>query len=86
MTGLMLPDELVAQINARAQAANLSPEDFLRQLLEQHTAPTKIANPSQGNPLENLLGLFDDDIDDMSVTVSKTLREYFREQDDDRDS
>lgn len=71
-----LPDDLAHQIEQIAERENRSPVDVLREWVERHQAPA--TTEPDDDPLEKIAGIFNDDIEDLSVTV----RGFFRTSND----
>lgn len=74
---MTLPDTLVHRIEAIARREGRKPEEVLQSLLdayeEQHINTDSV---------EDFIGIFDDDVNDLSVTVRETLHRKFRQTDD----
>lgn len=79
MATVYLPEELLRKLKAIARQENRPVPEVLSDMVEEYQ--TKTAQTS-GNtdPLEKIIGIFDDDITDLSMTVRETLQEYFRKK------
>jgi len=78
-----LPDDLVRQIEQIAEQENRSPVDVLREWVERHQTP--VTTVPEDDPLEKIAGIFDDDIDDLSVTVRETMNKFYEKRHADTD-
>jgi hypothetical protein len=79
MKTITLPDELAAQLSELTAEEMQLIEAEVRLLLAQRRSemPTQ---EEKDAALDALVGIFDDDITDMSTTVRETLNSYFRDQ------
>ncbi|GIK66877.1 MAG: hypothetical protein BroJett018_46710 [Chloroflexota bacterium] len=79
MTNLAIPDDLAEKIQAIAQHENLSIAEFLAGLIKNYS----VLSQEQQRRNEALLasvGMFDDDITDLSSTVRETMDEFWRKR------
>lgn len=74
---MVLPDSLVRRIEEIAAREGRTPEDLLQSLLAEYEQQSKVTDDS----LEAFIGAFEDDVDDLSVTVRETLRRKFADDD-----
>ena len=86
MTQLVLEGEIAEKIEQIARSQQLTPEAFLQNVIRQYEAPSN-QEETQAEKLERQhrirmesLGMFDDDITDLSVTKKETLRKIFEEK------
>lgn len=75
---MILTDPLTERIKAIAKRKGRTPEDLLRELLDEYEARQKQTH----DPIEDFIGAFDDDVTDLSTTVRETLHRKFRQDDD----
>ena len=78
-----LPDDLARQIEQIAEQENRSPVDVLREWVERHHSP--ITPKADDDPLEKIAGIFDDDIEDLSVTVREAMQQFYEKRHEDTD-
>mgnify|MGYP001133754693 CR=1 FL=1 len=78
-----LPDDLARQIEQIAAQENRSPIDVLREWIKRHQAPA--APEADSDPLETIAGIFDDDVEDLSVTVRETMQQFYKTRHADTD-
>ncbi len=83
MKELVIADDLAEQLEAIAERENSSVERLLCSLVEfymtHHTQPTEATErPTREEALEAFIGMFDDNITDMSTTVRETMEAYYR--------
>ncbi len=74
-TDVTLPDELARRLEAIAQQEHRSVAEVLIALLEKYPAPVMEDTGEVDDPI---IGIFDDDVTDMSTTVRKTMDAYWR--------
>lgn len=80
MTTLSIKDDLAAELENLSVQENRSLDDVVRSMLEIYKAlPESPHNPSN-DALDAMLGMFDDDVTDMSSTVRETMDAYYRQK------
>jgi hypothetical protein len=67
MGNIQISDDILEKLRLRANKQGVSIDELAEDLL--------IA--SLKNPLEAIVGMFDDDIEDASTTVRETMAEYY---------
>lgn len=75
MINLLIPDELAEEIINLAQREAISVTDVLTRMVRQYTPP-KPVDEAQVEALEAMIGMFDDDVADMSTTVRETMENF----------
>lgn len=82
MVTVHISEALAKQLQAIAQRENRSIDEVVESLVRDKVTeqPTPETAPSSKaiSALDALMGMFDDDITDMSSNVKETLREYYR--------
>jgi len=82
MVTIQIPDKLAQKLEKVAQRENRSLEEIAASVLQDFVSAEKddeTQSPSEGiTALDALMGMFDDDVTDMSSNVKETLREYYR--------
>jgi hypothetical protein len=78
MKNIPLPDELAQQLEALAEQQKVSVVELVAEMVEQLQAQQ--APHERGPKWENLIGISDADIPDMSMSVRETLRAYYRDK------
>lgn len=81
MATLIIDEELAKKLQLLAERERRPVEDVLRTMVDNYEPlPVEERTPTeeQNAALEALLGMFDDDITDLSTTVRETMREYFK--------
>jgi predicted transcriptional regulator len=77
-----ISEKLARKLEEIAQQENRSPDELASEVLEQHFLPKSQEEQQEShadvNPLDAIMGLFDDDVTDMSSTVKETMREYHK--------
>ena len=81
MINLPLPDELVEQIETIAQREQRLVAEVVADMLRQYDVDSQTEANDELHPLDAFIGIFDDDITDMSTSVRKTIRQRFRDKD-----
>ena len=89
MVMIQIPENLAKVIEKAAQRENRSLDELAVSVLEEHF-PVEVADASEESTegvsaLDALMGLFDDDVTDMSSNVKEHLREYYRNKNDSSD-
>jgi hypothetical protein len=74
---MTLPDLWVERIEAIARREGRTVEEVLNSLLEDYEPQQNVADS-----IEDFIGVFDDDVTDLSVSVRQTLRQRFGYHDD----
>ena len=78
MVMIQIPENLAKVIEKAAQRENRSLDELAVSVLEEHF-PVEAADASDDvNPLDSILGMFDDDVTDMSSRDEEILREYYK--------
>ncbi len=86
MADLQIGDELSAALHKMAASENLSVEALLNSLLERHRIEKNIEPfvESSGNEgwhgeaLDNFVGMFDDDVPDLSTSLHSSVTDAIR--------
>lgn len=78
MTTLKFPDDLAKRLEDFARRENRSVADVVASWLDEH-APED-TEPKKAPNWDLILGVYDDDVTDMSTTVRETLQKYFQEK------
>jgi hypothetical protein len=74
----MLSEGLTERLETIAKQEGYTPESFLRLLLDVYES----RDTDEEDSIEAFIGVFDDDVKDLSTSVRQTLRRKFREYDD----
>lgn len=74
---MILPDALVQRLEAAAAREGRSVASLVQSLLDAYERPAP-----EKDPIEDFIGVFNDDVADMSSTVRETLRKKFQQDDD----
>lgn len=80
MVTINLPEELAQQLEAIAQRENRPVEDVVAAMITKYE-PEAESQQKKDAAFKAIFGIYDDDINDMSTTVSETLKQHFRDQD-----
>ena len=79
MAALIIHEELAERLRAIAQRENRPIENVLSDLLDMYADRSSgEKDDTLADPLNALIGMFDDDITDMSSTVRETMDAYYR--------
>jgi hypothetical protein len=82
MAIIHISEKVARAIEEVAKRENRPVDDVAGDVLEDHFLPqTSDESQEQAedvNPLDAILGMFDDDVTDMSTTVKETMREYYK--------
>ena len=81
MINLLLPDELVEQIEAIAKRERRPIAEIVAAMLQQYDVDSQAEINTESHPLDSFIGIFDDDITDMSTSVRETIHQHFQEKD-----
>ena len=81
MTDIPLPDDLAEQLEAIARRENRSLADVVALMVEQYNLTADQDNIDVQHPLDAFLGIYEDDIANMSISVRETIQEHFRKND-----
>jgi hypothetical protein len=74
MAAVNLPEHLVRRLEEIARQENRPLEDVIEAMMEQyHSSPS--LNRDAGVDWNSILGIFDDEVSDMSTSVKETLAE-----------
>ncbi len=84
MINFMLPDEIARQLEEVAKIEKRPVEEVLVSMVKQYT-PQPYSQEESDAAFESIIGIFDDDITDLSTTVSETLHKYFQDKYGDSD-
>lgn len=77
MTTLIIDDDLAQTLQSIAEREKRPVEAVLRTMIEHYEpSPTD----KQNDALEAMLGMFDDDVTDLSTTVHATMQRYYQEK------
>jgi hypothetical protein len=79
MMNITLPKELAEQLEAITMRENRPVEDVVASMIEQYE-PHAPSQEESDAAFEALVGIYDDDITDMSTTVRETLNRYFQDK------
>jgi hypothetical protein len=77
MINIPLPDELAKHLEAIAQRENRPLAEVVAAMLEQYDLATGQGEIEERHPLDAFIGIYDDDITDMSTSVRRTIRDHF---------
>jgi hypothetical protein len=75
-TNVTLPDEVARRLEEIAQRENRSLAEVVVSLLDQYPIPSEDAQEVD----DPIVGIFDDDVTDMSTTVRETMDAYWRKK------
>ena len=82
MAIIHISEKVARAIEAVAKRENRPLDDVAGEVLEDHFLPESSSEPEESaedvNPLDAIMGMFDDDVTDMSTTVKETMREYYK--------
>jgi hypothetical protein len=82
MVMINIPENLAKVIEKAAQRENRWLDELAVSVLEEHFPVDASAASEESNDgvsaLDALMGLFDDNVTDMSTTVKETMREYHK--------
>jgi metal-responsive CopG/Arc/MetJ family transcriptional regulator len=78
MINISLPDDLAHRLEEIARQQNRSVADVLATWLDEHKDEEE--RPKGIPNWDLILGVYDDDVTDMSTTVRETLQEYFKKK------
>jgi hypothetical protein len=81
MVNIAIPDKLAEQLETVARRENRPVAEVIETMLEQYE-PKIPPDAGERHPLDAFIGLYDDDITDMSTSVRKTIREHFQRKND----
>jgi hypothetical protein len=73
MENLLLPEQLVQKLQDIARRENRPVEAVVASMVENYEPQN-----DDTDPIDAIVGVFDDDITDLSTTVRETIQEYFR--------
>ncbi len=79
MINIALPDELAKRLEEIAQREKLPVADLIASWIEQEETDTAIED-ADDDPITSIIGIYDDDITDLSTTVRETLQKYYQEK------
>lgn len=79
MTNLAIPDDLAEKIQEIAEQENLSIAEFLAGLIKDYSVQSQ-EQQRRNEALLTSVGMFDDDITDLSSTVRETMDEFWRKR------
>jgi hypothetical protein len=72
-----LPDDIARRLEEIARLENRSLAEVVSSLLDQYPVPTDDDVQAIDDPI---IGIFDDDVTDMSTTVRETMDDYWRQK------
>lgn len=75
MATLIIDEELARKLRQLAEREQRPIEDVLRAMVDRYESKP---SAEQNATLESLIGMFDDDVTDLSTTVHETMRDYFK--------
>jgi len=75
MADLIIRDDVAEDLRRIAEQENRSIEDVLRSMINSYK-PTS----SRRDAIEDFIGVFDDDVTDLSSTVRETMEDYYRKK------
>jgi hypothetical protein len=82
MAIIHISEKVARAIEAVAKRENRPLDDVAGEVLEDHFLPESSNATEESaedvNPLDAIMGMFDDDVTDMSTTVKETMREYYK--------
>lgn len=84
MTNLAIPDELAEQLAAIAQREHRSIQAVLVSMMEVYVA-SDAAEQRRNEAFLTSLGMFEDDVTDLSTTVQETMDGYWKKKYGDSD-
>jgi hypothetical protein len=84
MTDITLSDELAKRLEALARREKRSVVDVIAAWVEENEAKLE-TEQNEYDPITSIIGIYDDDITDMSTTVRETLQKYYQEKYGDSD-
>lgn len=77
MVNIAVPDEIARQLENVARRENRPVAEVLAIMLAQYK-PKPSPDEGKPHPLDAFVGIYDDEITDMSTSVRETIREHFR--------
>jgi hypothetical protein len=77
MVNIAIPDKLAEQLEIVAQRENRPVAKVIETMLAQYEPPTSSVE-RELHPLDAFIGIYDDDITDMSTSVRQTIKEHFQ--------
>lgn len=77
MVNIVIPDELAEQLEIVARRENRPVAKVIETMLEQYETHIQ-SEAEEPHPLDAFIGIYDDDITDMSTTVRETIQEHFQ--------
>ncbi len=77
MVNITIPDELAEQLETVARLENRPVVEVIETMLEQYE-PKIQPEAGETHPLDAFIGIYDDDITDMSTSVRQTIKEHFQ--------
>lgn len=79
MINIALPDELAKRLEEIARREKRPVADLIASWIEQEETDTTIEDAAD-DPITSIIGIYDDDITDLSTTVRETLQKYYQEK------
>jgi hypothetical protein len=79
MINISLPDDIAKRLEEIARREKRPVADVIATWIEQEEAD-KADQPTEYDPIESIIGIYDDNITDMSTTVRETLQKHFQEK------
>lgn len=79
MASIFLSDDIVKRLEAAAQRENLTVSELLTDMLDQHILRTASQDEADA-AFKSIIGIYDDDVNNMSTTVRETLQKYFQDK------
>jgi hypothetical protein len=80
MADLIIHTPLAERLRAIAEREQRQVEEVLTELVEQYESQseTNVNDEERAKALEEMIGMFDVDITDLSTTVRETMEAYYR--------
>lgn len=76
MVNIVLPDHLAQQLEEIAQRENRPVAEVIENMMQHYTLiPSSDEKPPDW---DSIIGIYDDDVTDMSTSVRETLQAYYR--------
>jgi hypothetical protein len=76
MAIIHIPEHLARRLEELAEREQRSVDEVAVSILQDHV-PSEVTS-EEVNPLDAIMGMFDDDVSDLSSTVKETLAEYYK--------
>jgi hypothetical protein len=76
-TNVTLPDELARRLEEIARRENRPLAEVIASMVEQYAVPPA---EEMDDFVDPIIGIFDDDVTDLSTTVRETMDDYWRKK------